>query len=124
MLATDVCAKCGRQAFVGRTFFYLTEGFKRMSVEQKSLAQEWDELAAIFFEGFEPSDMQRNDMRRAYYAGCLVMFTKFNDAGEEGRDEEEGVAIVDAIAEELKTYCEEVRLTVVRQRAEEVADEQ
>jgi len=47
----------------------------------RSLEQDWEEFASKVFEGFEPSEVQRVEMKRAFYAGTWNLLCTLKELG-------------------------------------------
>lgn len=72
--------------------------------QHETLAQMWDGFARQVMPAGAPA-VQRQEMRRAFYAGCWVMLMAMrNDLGSEQVSEEEGVAVLEGWMEECRRF--------------------
>lgn len=80
------------------------------------IEQHQDRTIAGLWESYErdvllPSgmkDFQRQELRRAFYAGAIGLFALVHGLGEDGISEEAGMHVLDGVVEECKAYRDEV----------------
>ena len=71
------------------------------------LAREWASFARHVLDPINASDVQRQEMRRAFYAGAATMFDVVSNlAGPEGEDDAIGAGRVEMVHQELMRYAE------------------
>lgn len=77
--------------------------------ERRSLADEWNEFErAIGLRGC--SDVQRIEMRRAFYGGAITMYNLAMTGLDEGSEPTElDIAYMESIQQEIADYGEELK---------------
>lgn len=74
------------------------------------LAREWASFAKAVLDPINAGATQRQEMRRAFYAGAATMFdTITNLAGPTDEDDDVGAARVEQVHQELRRYAESLR---------------
>lgn len=74
----------------------------------KTVRSEWDDFAKAVL----PPDcfpVQRQEMRRAFYAGARSMLSLMSQMADESPDEESGVKMVETLNQELRRFNEDVK---------------
>lgn len=70
------------------------------------LAREWAAFARAVLDPINAPQMQRQEMRRAWYAGAATLFDVMtNLAGPGEEDDEVGAARVEQVHQELRRYA-------------------
>lgn len=89
---------------VGAFCFLLPEG---MNMEVKTIDQEWRNFAEMVIDPTAP-DVQRSEMRMAFYGGASVMLAKLVELTEsDSISEAEGMRAVDALEKECSDFAAE-----------------
>ena len=74
------------------------------------LAREWANFAKLVLDPINAGAVQRQEMRRAWYAGAATMFdTMTNLAGPSDENDDVGAARVEQVHQELRRYAEAMR---------------
>lgn len=60
----------------------------------KTLEQEWLDFSAKIFRRVNPSPTQFREMKRAFFAGCLVMLIAMERMGEPDISEDDGIRFI------------------------------
>lgn len=66
------------------------------------LNDKWASLATALH--LKPDSVQYREMRKAFYAGALVVMSALNKAGADGVSEEEGARVLESIELELSVW--------------------
>lgn len=72
----------------------------------KSVQEEWLGFSGMVFSKQKPSDVQMEEMRRAFFAGAWAMFCGMKEIGEPDVSEEEGMAHLDRVEAECRAFYE------------------
>lgn len=71
------------------------------------LAREWTSFARMILDPVNAGALQRQEMRRAWYAGAVMMFDLMSNlAGPSDEPDEVGAARVEQVHQELRQYAE------------------
>lgn len=74
-----------------------------------TLAAEWAEFERMMIlNPLNAGEAQRQEMRRAFYAGALAAFALLIGMGDDSVDEAEGTALLDAVQKELAAFQRDV----------------
>lgn len=66
------------------------------------LKQQWDSLAVALH--LKPDSVQYREMKKAFYAGAIVVMSALHKAGADGVSEEVGARILESIETELSIW--------------------
>lgn len=72
----------------------------------KTIQQEWELFAKSIFRRQKISETQRTEMRKAFFAGATAMLAMVQETGEPEVSEDEGVAHLDALHDELLAFMQ------------------
>lgn len=73
----------------------------------KTLEQEWEVFESTVLK--DAGLWQRRSMRRAFYAGAIVVFQVLYDIGHSDESEEKGVNVLENLAKEFEEFTELVK---------------
>lgn len=79
-----------------------------------SIQVEWERFAEMVFRGMTPSETQREEMRKAFFAGAWLLLAALEEIGSDHVSEEEGERYLLS----RKAECEEFATRLVREYAE------
>lgn len=74
------------------------------------IASKWDQFDALVMPPGAP-DRQRQEMKKAFYAGAEAMFRIQYGIGDPGVTEDEGCAVLDSITTEMLEFAERLGKT-------------
>lgn len=74
----------------------------------KSIEQEWEGFAAMVLEGRSPSETQRNEMKKAFFAGFAAMAFAIEEIGEPHVPEDKAFEYIEAIRAEAKSFVDQI----------------
>lgn len=72
------------------------------------MAKSWESFVRAVMPRNAPA-VQRQEMRRAFYAGAWAMLCAFREIGEDSVSEDEGVAVMERLKTEVETFYGQVR---------------
>lgn len=74
-------------------------------MKTETVAQMWDSFAAAVFAGIGPvSDVQRQEMRRAFFAGAWAILQAMKALGDDGVSEDAGVNVLERWEAEMRLF--------------------
>lgn len=79
----------------------------------KTMADSWSEFSKAIFGDFKPSDIQRSETRRAFYAGMISMQAIMNNLPE---NEGEAMAVLNQLHREAFEYTAEVMAEMIARK--------
>lgn len=82
-----------------------------MAFALRSLEQQWEEFASKVFAGFEPSRVQREEMRRAFYAGTWSLLCTLKDIAHPSISEQQALEHMNSI----RVDCHEFKDRLLRE---------
>lgn len=76
----------------------------------ETVRQMWDDFARHAFKGINPSPVQVQEMRRAFYAGVSVILLHNRDTiGHESLPVDAGVKILQGWLDECESFCRDLK---------------
>lgn len=79
-----------------------------------SIEEEWREFSAMIFNGVNPSPVQVEETRRAFYAGVWVMVCMARRIGAPDVSELEGVVHLTKIENEVEAFYKDLMRSFVK----------
>lgn len=74
----------------------------------RTIKEEWTDFVRKSYEGVPIGNTQYDEVRRAFYAGALVMLLNVNRIGEDDVSEDAGVDYLETVHAELNQFFERV----------------
>jgi len=74
----------------------------------KTVQQEWESFSKEVFRGMDVSKTQSDEMRKAFFAGATAMLAMVQETGEPEISEDEGVARLDALQDEVVAFMRSI----------------
>jgi len=69
-----------------------------------SIEKEWQSFSEMVFKGTPASEVQRREMKKAFFAGYWSLFAALEEIGEPHVSEAEGEAFLDARQDECREF--------------------
>ena len=70
----------------------------------KTIQQEWELFAKSIFRGEDVSKVQYTETKKAFFAGATAMFAMVQETGDPSVTEDQGVAHLDALQDEVVSF--------------------
>lgn len=74
----------------------------------KSIEEEWNGFSAMVFRNFTPSKTQREEMKKAFFAGAWALFTALEYIGTDAVTEDQGEAYLEARRAECLAFKNQI----------------
>lgn len=70
----------------------------------KSISDEWTDFSEIVFRGMSPCQVQRREMKKAFFAGAFVMMETIKEIGDGHISDQEGIDHLASIEVEILEF--------------------
>ncbi len=87
----------------------------------RSIEEEWANYLATVYKGQDLHPSQLNQLRAAFFGGCIAMFFQCRRIGESGVSEGEALVHLAKVEQEIFAYGEKCRQLAAEFRAQELA---